>query len=96
MSLEACRDKTHETAYILFTVPSINFLSNHKRQDGLSSSGIIDEFPDVVSVLAESPDGHLVKAGEGEESRDGRVSHGREANPGQNLVRVIGTGHETE
>lgn len=47
-------------------------------------------------MLAQSPDGHLIESGDGEEPRDRRVGHDREAKPGQDLVGIIGTRDEVE
>jgi len=47
-------------------------------------------------VFPQRPDGHLVEAGQREKASHGRIGHQREANPGENLVRVIGTRDEVE
>ena len=66
--------------------------SEHLEQEGDNrlSARIILELLFVVPVLAEGPDCHLVEAGQGEESGGEALGHHGEADPGPDLVSVVG------
>jgi len=63
--------------------------------DGLAL-GIILELFLVVPVLAQSPHGHLVSPCHGEEGSRQTLGHDGEADPGPDLIGVVGAGAEVE
>lgn len=65
-----------------------------ERQNSLATLGVILEVLLVVLVLSDGPNRHLVHTGSGEEQRRNAGGHHRERQPGQELVRVVRTGHE--
>lgn len=67
-----------------------------ERQNSLATLGVILEVLLVVLVLSDGPNRHLVHAGSGEEQRRNAGGHHRERQPGQELVRVVRTGHKTK
>lgn len=70
--------------------------SEHLEQEGDNrlSARIILELLLVVPVLAEGPDCHLVEASQGEEGGGEALGHHGEADPGPDLVSVVGARHE--
>jgi len=66
-------------------------------KNGLPPSGVggVKLF-DVVPVLPQGPNRHLVEAGESEKTCNCRLGHDGEENPGEDFVGVIGTGNTVE
>lgn len=51
---------------------------------------------DVVPVLPQGPNRHLVEAGESEKAYYCRLGHDCEEDPGEDFVSVVGTGNTVE
>ena len=70
--------------------------SEQTGQDGSAAARVVWELAPVVAVFAQRPDGHLVHTGGGEQARGQTLRQQREAQPADELVRVVGAGDDVE
>lgn len=68
----------------------------HERNDGLAILRVVLEFGTIVLVFTQSPNGHLIETGEGEQESGNALGHDGERHPGSDLVGVVGARDETK
>lgn len=68
----------------------------YEWNDGFSALGVILELLLVVSVLCESPNGHLEHSSAREQISWQALGHDGEREPGRELVGVVGAGDKVE
>jgi len=90
-----------ETSSTIFQVfkfkqVSLNKCLNQERQNRLPPPRIVLKLANVIAMLAQRPDAHLVEASDGEEPRHRTLGQDREKEPGEALVGVVGAGDVAE